>query len=56
MQKCVGAMVLKSIRVVLVTENDFDEVEGDPDAEEPRRSYSPRVKKGHKNIVKICSK
>ena len=38
MQKYVGAMVRKSIRVVLVAENDFDEVAGDPDAEEPRRS------------------
>ena len=28
-------MVRKSIRGVLVKENDFDEVEGDPDAEEP---------------------
>ncbi len=35
MQKYVGAMVRKSIRGVLVKEKDFDEVEGDPDAEEP---------------------
>ena len=35
MQKYIGAMVRKSIRVVLVTENDFDEVEGDPEADEP---------------------
>ena len=31
----IGAMVRKSTRVVLVIENDFDEVEGDPDADEP---------------------
>ena len=34
-QKYVGAMVRKSTRVVLVIENDFDEVEGDPATEEP---------------------
>ena len=39
-QKYIGAMVRKSIRVVLVAENDFDEVEGDPDAEETRRNSS----------------
>ena len=38
MQKYAGAMVRKSIRVVLVVENDFDEVAGDLEAEEPRRS------------------
>ena len=42
-------MVRKSIRVVLVAENDVAEVGGDPDAEEPRRiSYrrlGPCVKK-----------
>ena len=34
-------MVRKSIRVVLVAENDLPEVASDPGAEEPRRS-SPR--------------
>ena len=38
MKKYIGAMVRKSIRVVLVAENDLDEVAGDLEAEEPRRS------------------
>ena len=33
MKKYIGAMVRKSIRVVLVAENDLLEVAGDPDAE-----------------------
>ena len=41
MLKYIGAMVRKSIRVVLVAENDLIEVASDPGAEEPRRS-SPR--------------
>ena len=47
MPKYVGAMVLKSIRVVFVTENDFDEVEGDPDAEEPCVTKKVVCKKTH---------
>ena len=37
-KKYVGAMVRKSIRVVLAAENDLLEVAGDLEAEEPRRS------------------
>ena len=43
MQKYVGAMVRKSIRVVLVAENDLLEVGSDPGAEQPRRSSLGRL-------------
>ena len=42
-QKYVGAMVRKSIRVVLVAERDSVEVAGDPGADQPRRSSHGRL-------------
>ena len=50
MQKYVGAMVRKSIRVVLVAENDFDEVGGDPDRRGAAAELLPACKK---RIIKI---
>ena len=43
MKKYIGAMVRKSIRVVLVAEKDLLEVASDPDAEQPRRSSQRRL-------------
>ena len=42
-QKYIGAMVRKSVRAVLVAENDLPEVARDLGAEEPRRSSQGRL-------------
>ena len=52
----IGAMVRKSTRVVLVIENDFDEVEGDPDADEPCVRKKIVCKKNELNRSKILTK